>query len=854
MIRYFFLTLFFLIYFADLHAQLVVDNSQTDDEMVQSLAGEGVVVSNIIFECPDGAYGTFNGQNSNVGMNSGLILTSGTIENAIGPNNNGGITGANGTLGDPDLDQIAGVLGTNDACAVYFDVEVASDTLKFNYVFGSEEYLEFVDSFNDVFAFYIEGPGVPFQNIAFIPNTTIPVTINNVNNFDNSEYYVDNGDGLFGPQFTDDTVIQYDGFTTVLEAKKAVTPCETYTLKLVVADDLDGSLDSGVFIEAGSLTTNNVTLSATTALADAGFESAVEGCIEGIINFDVDIASNDTAIVYFNVGGTAENGVDYVEIPDSIILLPGDTTVQIILTPIADGILEGPELVELVITNTGFCTTTTDSVQIMIQDNIVAIGPDPIQVCPNEDIQLLVSGGINCSWSPTDFLDDPNSCTPIANIPTRQSITYTAYTAIGPCLDSVQVQILMGDDFAPNVTTEYNICEGQTAELSATGTGAYFPTWSPADNLSCTNCENPVFSGTTSATYTVTMFDIIGCEEEFTVNITVGGSDFGLVSDTTSLCLGTELQFDLSGAENYIWSPTAGLSCTDCPTPLVSATENTVYSVTVSSGSCEQIVSKTVLIHSVLADAGSDFSECETLDVALGTPRIDDHTYLWQPSIGLNDSSSAEPQLQLSATSIAITQTYTLLVTDAFGCTSSDAVDVLVDVPPVLSISEPDTIVQGGSVQLTLSGVPTGATIAWSPTESLSNGNTETVTARPSYTTIYTAEVTTELACVSSISVDVVVIPPPVILVPSAFSPNDDGINDILSINGRDIDEILSFQVYNRWGNKVYDYKSGDATLGWNGFYNDVEQNIGVYVYFVEYLETGSEQTKLHKGNVTLIR
>ena len=191
MVRYFFLILFF-ISLTDISAQLVVNNSLTDEEMVQSLAGEGVVVSNIIFDCPDGAYGTFNGENSNIDMNAGLILTSGTIENAIGPNNIGSQSEINDALGDDDLNQIAGVIGTNDACAVYFDVEVASDTLKFNYVFGSEEYPEFVDSFNDVFAFYIEGPGVPFQNIALIPNTTTTVSINNVNDTDNSEYYVNN--------------------------------------------------------------------------------------------------------------------------------------------------------------------------------------------------------------------------------------------------------------------------------------------------------------------------------------------------------------------------------------------------------------------------------------------------------------------------------------------------------------------------------------------------------------------------------------------------------------------------------------------------------------------------------------
>ena len=130
------------------------------------------------------------------------------------------------------------------ALPIEFDLTVTSDTIRFNYSFGSEEYLEFVGSFNDVFAFYISGPGiVGTDNMALIPGTATPVSINNVNDVDNPSYYNINGEGWDLPFSADDYYIQYDGFTTVLEAKHNVIPCETYHLKMAIADDLDWSLD-----------------------------------------------------------------------------------------------------------------------------------------------------------------------------------------------------------------------------------------------------------------------------------------------------------------------------------------------------------------------------------------------------------------------------------------------------------------------------------------------------------------------------------------------------------------------------------------------------------------------------------
>jgi hypothetical protein len=262
------ISLFLLLLLAQLYsnAQILVNNQVSDTTMAQSLIGSGVIISNIALTCPNGAYGTFNSAVS-LGINSGIVLTSGAANSVIGPNSIN-VSTSNSSIGDVDLDTIlinnavGGITtSTNDACALEFDVTVQHDTLLFNYVFGSEEYEEFVASFNDVFALIITGPGiVGKKNIALIPNSNIPISINNVNCNSNAAYYVcndaNNGASCSAancPANNTTTEMEYDGYTTVLTAIQAVIPNSTYHLKLVVADATDNIYDSGVFIQGYSL-------------------------------------------------------------------------------------------------------------------------------------------------------------------------------------------------------------------------------------------------------------------------------------------------------------------------------------------------------------------------------------------------------------------------------------------------------------------------------------------------------------------------------------------------------------------------------------------------------------------------
>jgi len=131
-------------------------------------------------------------------------------------------------------------------------------------VFGSEEYLEWVGGgFNDVFGFFISGPGITgtfsggSANIALVPSTTIPISIDTVNNVSNSAYYVNNGTGA--TPLVNGT-IQYDGFTTVIHALANVQCGQTYHIKLAIANVGDNSYDSAVFLEANSFNTTPLSL------------------------------------------------------------------------------------------------------------------------------------------------------------------------------------------------------------------------------------------------------------------------------------------------------------------------------------------------------------------------------------------------------------------------------------------------------------------------------------------------------------------------------------------------------------------------------------------------------------------
>lgn len=207
----------------------------------------------------------------------GIILSTCDVLEIAGPATlllNSGTTGP----GDPTLSNVIG-FPTYNACALECDVVADYDTLYLNYSFASDEYPEWnCSQFNDVFGFFITGPGFPNDtNFAIVPNTTIPTAINSVNdgtttnNMANctdmgpgspfTQYYIDNLSG---------TDIAFDGMTAKIEAFIEVTTGVSYHLKFVVANTSDNAWQSGVFLEGGSLSSKDAAVTNVTKLNKNG--------------------------------------------------------------------------------------------------------------------------------------------------------------------------------------------------------------------------------------------------------------------------------------------------------------------------------------------------------------------------------------------------------------------------------------------------------------------------------------------------------------------------------------------------------------------------------------------------------
>ena len=206
----------------------------TAQNLVQNLVGQGVSVSNVQYTGANVAAGIFQGGAADIGFDSGVVLSTGRAKDVVGPNNVANVSTSNGTPGDPDLDQIVAPDTTNDAAVLEFDFVPKTSSLTFNYVFSSDEYLEFVGGFNDVFGFFVNG-----QNVALIPGTNTAVSINDVNDVTNSQFFVDNSN----PPFPRNTSM--DGLTVVLSAVANVNAGQTNHIKLAIADTFDDSLDGG---------------------------------------------------------------------------------------------------------------------------------------------------------------------------------------------------------------------------------------------------------------------------------------------------------------------------------------------------------------------------------------------------------------------------------------------------------------------------------------------------------------------------------------------------------------------------------------------------------------------------------
>jgi large repetitive protein len=543
--------LLFVCYFTtNSMAQITVTNSAVANTLVAKLVGSGVTYSNPTLTCASNGAGFFVSTNAMLGIDSGVILTTGYAKDntsIVGVNNTASAFAdedRNFSAGDANLYALANFYNSsittsdiNDVCKLEFDFVPQGDTIRFKYKFGSEEYPDYVCSnFNDYFAFFITGtPGyASATNLAKVPGTNIPVTINSINSGTTGSQGIysnctNMGAGSPFPAYYQNTVssntVVYNGTTVLLEAKAVVTPCSTYHMKFVVADILDGSYDSGVFLKSGSFKSDGIlfdSIHSPNALP-IGWPYSTEGCNSDTIYVRRALPKPTSQIVYITLGGTAINGVDYATIPATVTIPANDTIAKIVVTPIQDGIVEATETLTIGLSSTNCNAFFSDTMTLLINEFPAFTVTDDDTICIGQSKVLsttlaFANSDITFKWMPGNIIANSISITPLSS----GIFTVTGRYPGCPNRDSV-VSIKVSTIPTINAGIDTAICIGSPYTINAFGnTTAPYPvsyTWLPTATLSSANTLTTVATPSITTTYTITATNIAGCSKTDAIKI-----------------------------------------------------------------------------------------------------------------------------------------------------------------------------------------------------------------------------------------------------------------------------------------------------------------------------------------------
>lgn len=407
----------------------------------------------------------------------------------------------------------------------------------------------------------------------------------------------------------------------------------------------------------------------------------------------------------------------------------------------------------LTVTDGNGCTDTDDVTVTVNALPPADAGPD-VAICIGDSTQLNATGGISCTWTPTTDLDDPNICDPWAS-PTVTTVYTVTVTDGNGCSDTSSVVVTVNPLPTITVSNDTTICEGDCAQLLATGGTVY--NWTPTTGLSDPNIADPLACPTTTTTYTVVVQDGNGCIDSAQVTITVNPLPTADAGPDEAICIGDNVQLNGTGGITCTWSPTTGLSDPNICDPLASPVITTDYILTVTDGNgCSNTDTMTVVVNPLpIVTTSNDTTicagDCAQLNASGGV------TYSWSPTTGLSDPNIANP-----IACPLVTTTYTVTVTDANGCVALGMVEITVNPLPIADAGPDVGICIGDSVQLNASG---GVSCTWTPTTDLSDPNICDPFASPTTSTTYTVTVTDGNGCMDSDDVNVFVFPTPTVTV-----------------------------------------------------------------------------------------
>ena len=321
----------------------------------------------------------------------------------------------------------------------------------------------------------------------------------------------------------------------------------------------------------------------------------------------------------------------------------------------------------------------------------------------------------------------------------------------------------------------------------------------------------------------------------------------------TTICSLAGITLQATGAATYTWSPSTGLSCTNCASPVAtpdSARKYVVKGTNVQGCSATDTVLVKVQYPFKIRYSNAD-TLCKGQTVKLFASGAD--RFQWSPAATLNNSNIALP-----IGSPDTTTTYRVIGTDNQGCFKDTGyVPVKVYPVPTVNAGTDKTINVGQTLDLVPVISPDVTEVIWSPTGSVFRNNYPAISIKPNQNTEYTVEVKNKGGCLAKDMVTVFVLCDGAnVFIPNTFSPNGDGANDIFYPRGNGLLKIKSLRLFNRWGEMIFEkssFNANDPAFGWDGTYKGVKLGSDVFVYMIDII-CDNYSILTYKGNVALIR
>lgn len=428
------------------------------------------------------------------------------------------------------------------------------------------------------------------------------------------------------------------------------------------------------------------------------------------------------------------------------------------------------------------------------------------------------------------------------------SDTFTTTNAIRIVASPKIGMITSGNGCAPlNATFNGNLIAPDTSALAWS--------WTFGNGNTSALQNPPAQTYTASGVYAVnvSVTNSTGCVT--TVNNTIEAYIVPTVSAGTdiTLCNGSSITLNATGADTYNWTPATGLNCTTCASPTASPVTGITYAVTgTTTNGCRATDSVLITVKQPFT-----LTYSSATNICKGTSKklsaSGGNTYEWTPSTGLDNPVSAEPNAKPDTTT-----NYRVVGTDELGCFKDTGyVLVTVHTTPTVEAGADQTISSGAAIDLIPIVSPDVTDVIWSPTDNGTRNIYPGITVRPKENTEYTVEVSNNRGCRAKDKVTVFVIcNNGNVFIPNTFSPNNDGANDIFYPRGTGLFIVKSLKIFNRWGEMVFaknDFNANDPSSGWDGTYKGAKLKDDAYVYIIDII-CSNKSILTFKGNVALIQ